>query len=111
MPHQLLTFAEATRLSACKLVCILSGQEVSKHRDAIIRSYLVEKDMPSHPQTIPPEVEAKDISASLKYPRNTERSHHDYRKNGERPIDTINSYLETVKQEAWYYNLFFLTIM
>ncbi len=31
---------------------------------------------------------------------NTERPHQGYRNNGKRPIDTINSYLETVRQEA-----------
>jgi transposase InsO family protein len=31
---------------------------------------------------------------------NTERPHHGYRNMGKRPIDTVNAYLETVRQEA-----------
>jgi len=31
---------------------------------------------------------------------NTERPHHGYRNLGKRPIDTVNAYLESVRQEA-----------
>jgi hypothetical protein len=31
---------------------------------------------------------------------NTERPHHGYRNLGKRPIETVNAYLETVRQEA-----------
>lgn len=41
----------------------------------------------------------EDLDAWLVY-YNTERTHQGYRNMGRRPIDTVNQYLETVKEEA-----------
>lgn len=41
----------------------------------------------------------RDLDAWLVH-CNAERPHHGYRNLGKRPIDTVNVYLETVRQEA-----------